>query len=68
MAAIPSETERDLTPPTPAPAAPAAIDQPTLEANLEEHFLRFIVAGVGIGIGLIAAVIIGFVAGWIQIC
>jgi hypothetical protein len=59
MPAVPSsEFERALTPPPPS-------ERPSLEAIPAEYFLRAVVAGIGVGIGLIAAVIIGFLTGWI---
>jgi len=64
MRAISSNPASDFRPPAPAAAA---ISRPDLGAKLLEYFLRFFVVALGIGLGLIAAVIIGFVTGWIQI-
>lgn len=62
MPAIESKPDSDITPPAPTAGA---VSRPGLAAKLGEYFLRFVV--VAIGIGLIAAVIIAFVTGWIQI-
>jgi hypothetical protein len=64
MPAIESKPDSDITPPAPTAGA---VSRPGLAAKLGEYFLRFVVVAIGIGIGLIAAVIIAFVTGWIQI-
>jgi len=49
-------------------APPAvAISRPGLGATLSEYFLRFVIVALGIGFGLIVAVFIGLVTGWISI-
>jgi hypothetical protein len=64
MRATSSNLDSDFRPPAPSAVA---ISRPGLGATLLEYFLRFVIVALGIGVGCIAAVIIGFLAGWIQI-
>jgi hypothetical protein len=64
MRAISANPDADIRPLAPAAVA---VSRPGLGAKLLEYFLRFFVVALGIGLGLIAAVIIGLVTGWIQI-